>query len=282
MSQQQSCPNCPASISKTVFNIGNNRRVLQCQQCGLQFAQTYPEYVDADAEIYSYDYFKGSIEKEQQREMIFSELLKEVESMLHCKGRLLDIGAGEGMLLKIAEKHGWTAEGTEIASAMIRYTRDDLGLTVHQGVLEDISLPDHAFDAVIMNHVLEHVKNPRSTLEKVMLLLKPGGVVRIEVPNLSGLSSRVKNFQSRRRLKKNPWKHYSTGHHFWFFTPRTLRHTIETSGLSVLMMNAPAEQWGRKNPLTNLANTIYNKMLWGGHLVAYAKIPQTGEAAGVV
>jgi 2-polyprenyl-3-methyl-5-hydroxy-6-metoxy-1,4-benzoquinol methylase len=236
--------------------------------------------VDADSKIYSYDYFKGSIEKEQQREMIFSELISEVESMVRCKGRLLDIGAGEGMILKIAEENGWTVEGTEIASAMVRHMRDDLGLNVHHGVLEDITLPAHAYDAVILNHVLEHVKNPRSTLEKVAQLVKPSGVVRIEVPNLAGISSRGKNIQSRLRLKPNPWKHYSTGHHFWFFTPRTLRHTIETSGLELLMMSAPVKQWGRKSLLINIANAFYNRVLWGGHLVAYARASRRDEAEG--
>lgn len=249
-------------------------------QCGLQFAESYPEYVDADSEIYSYDYFKGSIDKKHQREKIFSELLSEIEIILHSKGRLLDIGAGDGILLKVAEKNGWNAEGTEIASAMIRYARDDLGLTVHHGVLEDIELPSRAFDAITLNHVLEHVKNPLSTLQRISILLKPSGVARIEVPNLAGISSRIKNVQSRLRLKKNPWKHYSTGHHFWFFDPRTLHRTIEASGLSVLEMKTPAKQWGKQSPLTALANVFYNRMGWGGHLVAYAKIPRNSMTAG--
>jgi 2-polyprenyl-3-methyl-5-hydroxy-6-metoxy-1,4-benzoquinol methylase len=245
---------------------------MRCTQCGLQFAEAYPEYQEADSGIYSYDYFKGSIEREHQREMIFTELLGDIESVLGAKGRLLDIGAGEGTLIRMAERGGWAAEGTEIASAMIRYMQNDLGLTVHHGILENIELPPGAFDAIVLNHVLEHVKNPRSTLEKVAVLLKPGGVVRIEVPNLAGISSRVKNVQSRFRLKKNPWKHYSTGHHFWFFTPRTLRRTIEASGLSVKMMKAPAIQWGNMGPAANLLNALYNRMGWGGHLVAYAGI----------
>jgi 2-polyprenyl-3-methyl-5-hydroxy-6-metoxy-1,4-benzoquinol methylase len=182
----------------------------------------------------------------------------------------------------MAERRGWNAEGTEIASAMIRFVRDDLGLTVHHGVLEDIELPSHSYDAIILNHVLEHVKNPRSTLEKVAALLKPDGVARIEVPNLAGISSRVKNVQSRLRLKKNPWKHYSTGHHFWFFTPRTLRRTLETSGLSVRMMKAPAKQWGSKGPVAILANALYNRMIWGGHLVAYAGISPGGKTEELV
>lgn len=48
---------------------------------------------------------------------------------------------------------------------MVHHIREKFGLTIHQGVLEDLELPTHSFDAIIMNHVLEHVSDPRITLE---------------------------------------------------------------------------------------------------------------------
>ncbi len=273
VNSKQSCPNCPSSSYRLVFKTHHGSRVVQCARCGLQFADTYPAYEKAASEIYGSAYFKGSIEKQEEREKVFTELLSEMESILKRKGRLLDIGAGDGTLLRIAAERGWEAEGTEIASVMIRFIREDLRLTVHQGMLEDIQLPTRSFDAVIMNHVLEHVRNPRTTLEKVTDLLSPGGFVRIEVPNLASLSSRAKNMLSRLKLKRNPWKHYSTGHHFWFFTPSTLKITLETAGLSPILMNAPAAQWGNKSFLDFLANILYERTLWGGHLVVYAGVP---------
>lgn len=201
---------------------------------------------------------------------IFGQLIAEVESVIGRKGRLLDVGTGEGTLLLAAVEMGWEAEGTEIASVMVHHIREKFGLTVHQGVLEDLDLPPHSFDAIVMNHVLEHVRDPGITLKRVAELLSPGGVVRIEVPNLASLSNRGKNFQSRHGLKKNPWKHYSTDHHFWFFTPKTLRATLETAGLFPLAIRDPAKQWGEMNFLDGLTNILYRKTLWGGHLVAYA------------
>jgi 2-polyprenyl-3-methyl-5-hydroxy-6-metoxy-1,4-benzoquinol methylase len=270
MNHKQTCPNCPGRPTRIVFNIRTGNRVVQCTECKLQFTETFPDYEKAAPKIYDYDYFKAAIDKQKQREKIFMELLSEVESILNRKGRLLDVGAGEGTLIKIAAKQGWEAEGTEIASAMIRYVREDLRLTIHQGTLEEIKLPASSFDAIILNHVLEHVENPRKTLEKVRDLLRSDGVVRIEVPNLASLSSRGKNLQSRLRLKKNPWKHYSTDHHFWFFTPRTLKKTIETAGLSAVLVKAPAKQWGDKSLIDRFANIIFKKILAGGHLVIYA------------
>ena len=41
------------------------------------------------------------------------------------------------------------------------------------------------FDYVVMGDVLEHLRNPRKTLEKAVSLLKPGGFILSSVPNIS-------------------------------------------------------------------------------------------------
>ncbi len=251
--------------------MASGGRVLQCLSCAIQFAESYPQIETADTMIYGDSYFAEAIEKRRSRERIFTELLGDVESVVGRKGRLLDVGCGEGLLLEVAAGSGWDAAGTEISSAMIRYAREERGLNVHHGVLEDVPLTPGSYDAIILNHVLEHVKNPRSTLSCVSELLSPDGVVRIEVPNLASFSSRVRNVQSKLRLKKNLWKHYSTSHHFWFFEPQTLAATIETAGMSVLSVNAPAAQWGKKSIFAHAANRLYARTLWGGHLVAFAR-----------
>lgn len=271
MNQRQTCPNCKLTPVRPVFAIGPGNDVVECAGCRLQFAEAYPEYDSADAAIYPYEYFSSAIAQNDRREKIFADLLSELESVLPKKGRLLDVGAGEGTLLKVATNNGWKAEGTEISSAMIEHVRALSPLTLHHGVLEDIQLPEDSFDAVILNHVLEHVRNPRTTLERVARLLTPDGVVRIEVPNLASLSSRFKNLQSRLRLKSNPWRHYSTGHHFWFFTPLTLRTTLRGAGLDTIVLGAPAKQWGNKSPVVRSLNGLYRITMWGGHIVAYAR-----------
>ncbi len=270
MTEKQTCPNCPSAPVRLVFALRPGVRVVACRSCKLQFAEEYPAYQEADEDIYSHEYFSPAIATSERRERIFAELLTEIESVLERKGKLLDIGAGEGTLLKTAAGRGWEAEGTEISSAMVRHVRDHSEITVHQGVIEDIPLSEGTYDAIVLNHVLEHVKNPRTTLERIAELLSPRGIVRIEVPNVASLSSRMKNAQSRLGLKKNPWKHYSTGHHFWFFTPATLERTLRSAGLTVISITSPAKQWGNKSLIDRMSNGVYRLTYWGGHIVAFA------------
>ena len=187
------------------------------------------------------------------------------------KRGFLDIGTGEGTILKIAMIRGWErVEATEISSEAVKFVENESYCKMRQGCLEDLALNENAYDAILMNHVLEHVKNPRTTLEKVSRLLSNQGVVRIEVPNIASLSCHYKNVQSRLHLKKSAWKHYATNHHFWFFTAATLKHSIESSNLTLLHLYTPSRQWGKMSMADNIHNFISKRYSVGKYIVAYA------------
>lgn len=266
--QEQTCPNCVGRGVRTVFRLGATR-VVRCTGCTLQFAASYPEIEQVGTEMYGADYFERALQELPERRRIFGALLAEVEGMLGRRGRLLDVGAGEGTLLRVAAERGWEVVGLDVAGAMVQHVRRELGLPMHQGTLDTVALPASSFDAVILNHVLEHVRDPVTTLRRVGALLVPGGLVRLEVPNLASLSSQLKSAQSRLRLKRSPWKHYSTDHHFWFFTPATLRRTIATAGLWLVHLAAPRRQWGGRD---GTGRGLYARLSWGKHIVAYATV----------
>jgi SAM-dependent methyltransferase len=48
--------------------------------------------------------------------------------------------------------------------------------------LTDIRIPDHSFDAVICNHVLEHIIDDRKAMAELYRVLKPGGWAILQVP----------------------------------------------------------------------------------------------------
>ncbi len=271
--QRQHCPNCSVDDVRPVFTLGT-ARVVECSSCGLQFASSYPEIERVGAEMYGAAYFTRAIHEQEARRRIFGQLLDEIEAVLggvRSGRRLLDVGAGEGTLLQVASRRGWSPVGIDVARDMVHHVRQTLGLPMHHGTLEEVALDERSFDAVILNHVLEHVRDPVRTLRRIETLLCPDGVVRVEVPNLASLSSRLKNAQSRLGLKPHPWKHYSVEHHFWFFTPRTLAATFRSAGLDVVRLSTPARQWGTGATAQRMSNRFHDRLGWGKHIVAYGR-----------
>ena len=99
------------------------------------------------------------------------------------KGKILDIGCGDGNMLFQAREVGWETYGIEPSNAMVRHCREDLKLNVVQGYFEEAIFPHDYFDCIVVSHVLGHVPDPSAFLDKAHDLLKTGGLLLLIVPN---------------------------------------------------------------------------------------------------
>ena len=92
------------------------------------------------------------------------------------------------------------------------------------------------------------------------------------MPNLAGLSIRLKSWQSRLGLKRRRWKHYGALHHLWFFTPATLAALVEAAGFRVVHWETPAEDRpGRFGWAKALVRGPLEAARMGGILDLYAR-----------
>jgi 2-polyprenyl-3-methyl-5-hydroxy-6-metoxy-1,4-benzoquinol methylase len=104
-------------------------------------------------------------------------------------GRLLDVGAGNGEYLLKVRAAGWEVAGVEpdpVALAIARRA----GLEVRQGGIECFADQTQSFDFITMNHVIEHVHDPRAVLTQAMALLRPNGCLYLETPNVHSYGHR--------------------------------------------------------------------------------------------
>lgn len=82
-----------------------------------------------------------------------------------CRGRLLDVGCGNGIFLATMKELGWEVAGVEPDRQAARVAREQFGLNVHVGTLEEAGFADGTFDAITMSHVVEHLADPIMHLE---------------------------------------------------------------------------------------------------------------------
>lgn len=130
--------------------------------------------------------------------------------------RLLDVGCGTGEFLVRMREAGWEVAGIEPDAASAEIARSK-GLDVQQAGLGDARLDDGAFAAITLNHVLEHLHDPRAALERCRALLRPGGVVWIATPNIASLG--------HARFGRD-WFGLDPPRHLVLFSPRALEDAL--------------------------------------------------------
>jgi 2-polyprenyl-3-methyl-5-hydroxy-6-metoxy-1,4-benzoquinol methylase len=211
--------------------------LARCAKCGLQFQSPRLTFEELAGKIYTEDYCPGHEESASDR--AYARQVQNFEKLVGKKGSVLDVGCGNGSFLEFAKKTGWETFGADI-----RLSPETSKLTcpLWEGRLTEIDFGGATFDVIRFNHVLEHLQNPLHELARCRELLNPGGVVFVGVPNLAGISPRIKNAQSRLGLKNKRWRHYAATHHLYFFTPTTLRRMIERAGFAIKYWETPVDK----------------------------------------
>ena len=107
--------------------------------------------------------------------------------------RLLDIGCASGMFLRRAAADGWSVVGVEPSQQLSRLAKENLDGRgeIIPTTLQTASLTGAAFDVVTMWDVLEHVPEPAEFLRTAASLLRPGGHLFVNVPDLDSLQARL-------------------------------------------------------------------------------------------
>lgn len=103
--------------------------------------------------------------------------------------RLLDVGCGNGDYLRNAGDAGWQAVGIDADEKAVEVARQQ-GLEARLGGIELFAGQADCFDAITLSHVLEHLHDPAMFLRAVHRLLKPGGVVFVDTPNIESRGAR--------------------------------------------------------------------------------------------
>lgn len=78
--------------------------------------------------------------------------------------RLLEIGIGSGSFLNAARAQGFDVIGCDLSGSICKRAHKKFGVAVHNGPLTTLAKGSR-FDVIVMNHLLEHVQQPSTSLK---------------------------------------------------------------------------------------------------------------------
>ena len=161
--------------------------------------------------------------------------------------RVLDIGCGRGQSLKILQQYGYTCYGTELSPFSAQKASSIKGLHIYSRPLVECGFQDHFFDLVIMWHVLEHLPNPRETLQEILRILRPGGNLLLCVPNSKSLQAII---------AKHHWFHLDLPRHLYHYSPSTLTTILASTGFTIIRKHTFSIEQGPFGLLQSFLNIL--------------------------
>ena len=188
------CSLC-VSDSLTVFDESDAKsqhalEICACKRCGFVQQLNCPN--DEELRIYYAHHYREDYKKVYRPELkhVYRAgtaacdrlgFLIEHASDFGSKN-LLDVGAGGGEFVYIASKQGFDARGVEPNLGYSEFARVQYNVDVTTGMIQD--LDPGSTDIITLFHVLEHIAKPKAVMAHFWKVLRPGGLLFIEVPNI--------------------------------------------------------------------------------------------------
>lgn len=214
---------CGATETKPVTEqdrYGIPHQMQLCLRCGILYASprmTESAYATFYNEEYRpiYDGDDGSETEENFQRG--SKAATALQALLAAHDRhvstVFDIGCNSGAWLSTFKASGCTVYGVDYGESRLAHGQAK-GLTLLHGGIDQLERLGVKADLIILNHVLEHFLDLKSTLDRIRHLLTPTGTLYVCVPGLY--------LNDKNRLFQNA--------HPWQFTAETLTYVMECCG----------------------------------------------------
>ncbi|MBE7542804.1 MAG: class I SAM-dependent methyltransferase [Bryobacteraceae bacterium] len=186
------CPLCGSAQASVAGRLDRHRRpltTLLCLSCGLYRSDPLPSPEQLRA-FYEKQYrleYKGVAKPKAHHVLRAARAARDrlnwLQPHLPDAGRWLDAGAGSGEFAFLLQRRGMDVLALEPNQGYAAYIRDDLGIPVRQGFIEDLPTSSGPFAGISCFHVLEHHPDPVEALSRFRTLLAPAGLLAVEVPN---------------------------------------------------------------------------------------------------
>lgn len=236
------CPLCGADrhaqqiASAHVYgDAARARAFFHCRQCDVRY-QYPPLTAEEEARFYSAEFegfmagragksggWHAADDHIAANEPTRLRRMRYLRPCLSPGSRILEVGCSSGFMLFPLVEEGFPCVGIEPSGVFSEYVRGR-GLEVYPS-LEDLhaSKPDASFDVIQHFFVLEHISEPRRFLESQLALLRPGGKIVAEIPNVADALYSIYDIPAFERF-------YWSLAHPWYFSEASLKHLLDGLG----------------------------------------------------
>ncbi len=207
----------------TNFDYGKTGELKKCKSCGFIQCTDLTEVINFYQDLEDKEYENTRKERKLQEQRLVKFL-----SRYKSAGKLLDIGAGSGIMVEAALEKGFDAEGIE-PSKWLQQNAQKMSLPVYQGVFPHPKTPG-PYDVITLVDVIEHVTYPGNLLSDIRKSLAEDGIFILVTPDVNSLAARLFGFK---------WWHYRFAH-IGYFNRKNLVYLLEKSGYSIVKMTRPS------------------------------------------
>ena len=201
-----------------------------CRNCGHIYTSVRPDYNTLFSKFYPDDYLcyggKSGVAGLMDRIRMEGQAAQRAEMIKKFVGqkslvKLLEVGCATGEFIKTCrQRFGWEVAGIE-PNRQLSDALNREGYHVVPSKLEDAEIPAEQYDVVSLFNVLEHLWDSVYSLKRINRLLKPGGLVVVEIPDFDS--------PSRKRFGKY-WFLYHLPRHLSHFTKKSLTSLMNECG----------------------------------------------------
>jgi SAM-dependent methyltransferase len=191
----------------TLDRYGIEQPTVICRACGLM--QSNPRMASADlvafyeSDEYRLLYDGADFDYETNYRRDRSHIARALSG---CRS-VIELGCGGGW--NLTAFRDTRVVGYDFSPKLIAMGRKR-GLDLRQGSIDEAVRAGERFDAVVLNHVLEHLPDPVDTLRKLHAL---SDTLFVGVPDV-----------------RMPWIEFLQNAHLYYFTPATLSHYLARAG----------------------------------------------------
>ena len=224
---------------------------LRCAKCETLVVKSFPpvdleQIQDEKTDLYGANYAERHLQEDYGLPDFATRIRNDLpERCLHwLKGvlryklppaSLLELGSFHGGFVGLAKLAGYQARGLDLSPDLSRQAAARFDIEVLTGPLEKQAIPPGSLDLVVLFDVLEHLQNPRRTLEKCREILRPDGVVVIQTPRYR----EGRTFAEMQAGKDTFLIHFKPAEHLYLFSKKSVQRLLEETGLPHINFEPP-------------------------------------------